>query len=462
MSTQSVQYGNFKLPRNDYVSQTRDSSPTRVHTTEAEQDIFSSTEVGGNDEPSCSGEKKTVCGSKRSKVPNKPPDLSNHLNLMAEVLKSDPSLYEKLKGRKTSTGCTIMDLIKTGIDNPTHPHIKTCGIVAGDEDSYETFRELFDPIICTRHGGYLPNALQPTNIDIDKLSKTDIDPTGKYVLTSRVRTGRSIRGFKLPPCISFDDRRKLEVVLVKSLLSMTGEFKGDYFPLHGSQSYAPKPQGMSQEKEKYIRKAGCLFQEPDSPLLLASGMGRHWPDARGVFHNNNANLFVWFGEEDHLRIISMQGNRAQPTPEGKNIREVVARFISACNDIERILKNNGKLFMYNKHHGYILTCPSNLGTGLRAGCMVMLPHISARPDWKELLAVLRLQARGTAGVDSASTEGCWDISNADRMGKGEIDLCNILIEGLAQLVKWEMAYDAGNNPSAEIADVIGGKKITTA
>ena len=27
-----------------------------------------------------------------------------------------------------------------------------------------------------------------------------------------------------------------------------------------------------------------------------------------------------------------------------------------------------------------------------------------------------LQARGTAGVDSASTGGTWDISNADRLG----------------------------------------------
>jgi creatine kinase len=36
-------------------------------------------------------------------------------------------------------------------------------------------------------------------------------------------------------------------------------------------------------------------------------MGRHWPDARGIFHNDAANLFVWIGEEDHLRIVSMQG-----------------------------------------------------------------------------------------------------------------------------------------------------------
>ena len=90
--------------------------------------------------------------------------------------------------------------------------------------------------------------------------------------------------------------------------------------------------------------------------------------------------------------------------------------------------------MRNNHLGYVLTCPSNLGTGLRDGAMANLPKMSARPDWKQLLDKMKLQARGTAGVDSASTGGCWDVSNADRIGNGEVDLCNILIEGLAQLV----------------------------
>merc|ERR1719201_1927326 len=127
-------------------------------------------------------------------------------------------------------------------------------------------------------------------MNMDQLSDTDIDPEGKYVLTTRVRTGRSVRGFQLPPLISFEDRRKLEALCVKGLLSMEGDLKGDYFPLHGSKSYAAKQDGMSVEKEEELRTCGNLFQEPDSTLLLASGMGRHWPDGRGVFENFNKNL----------------------------------------------------------------------------------------------------------------------------------------------------------------------------
>lgn len=64
-----------------------------------------------------------------------------------------------------------------------------------------------------------------------------------------------------------------------------------------------------------------------------------------------------------------------------------------------------------------------------------------------------LQARGTAGVDSASTGGTWDISNADRLGKSEIDLVNIFIEGVAQIIRWEQALERGESIDAEVAKI---------
>ena len=83
---------------------------------------------------------------------------------------------------------------------------------------------------------------------------------------------------------------------MKGLLNMTGDLAGDYFPLAGSRSYGAKPGGMTADKEESLRSRGNLFQEPDSTLLLSSGCGRHWPDARGIFHNNDENLFVWVNE----------------------------------------------------------------------------------------------------------------------------------------------------------------------
>merc|ERR1712070_582692 len=398
------------------------------------------------------GDKPYNCAEKNAtfapdgNTPADMPDLSKHSNFMAEVL--TPEMWENLKDKKTSGGTTLAECIKTGVDNPGHPHIKTVGMTACDEESYEVFKELFDPVISARHGGYAPDAKQPTNLDMDALSSTDIDPDLKYVLTTRVRTGRSVRGFKLPPVIGFEERRKLEALAVEALLAMGGDLKGDYYPLNGSRSYAPKPTGMTVEKEEQLRSCGNLFQEPDSTLLLASGMGRHWPDGRGIFENANKNLFVWVGEEDHLRIVSMQGSRSGPTPEGKQIKEVTARFMRACEEVEKVLKEEGSDFMHNNHLGWVLTCPSNLGTGLRAGTMVMLPKVSALECLKKLCSAMGLQMRGTAGVDSTANTGTWDISNADRIGKGEVDLVNTLIEGAAQLVKWEKAMAKGGDDEA--------------
>ena len=67
--------------------------------------------------------------------------------------------------------------------------IKTVGMVAGDDESYELFAELFDPVISARHNNYPKDAKHPTDLDTSKLSDTKIDPTGNYVLTSRCRTG---------------------------------------------------------------------------------------------------------------------------------------------------------------------------------------------------------------------------------------------------------------------------------
>ena len=68
-----------------------------------------------------------------------------------------------------------------------------------------------------------------------------------------------------------------------------------------------------------------LFDKPVSPLLLSSGMGRDWPDARGIWHNNKKTFLVWVNEEDHTRVISMQ--------KGGNMGEVFTRF---CDGLKKV------------------------------------------------------------------------------------------------------------------------------
>lgn len=402
------------------------------------------------------GDKEYICAEKGANFPGDEcpaelPDLSKHNNFMTDVLKENPGIYAELKDKKTSMGVTLAKCIKTGIDNPGHPMIKTVGMVAGDEESYEVFKALFDPVISGRHGGYGADAKHPTDMNPDNLANRKIDPEDKYVLTTRCRTGRSVRGFRLPPSNTFEERRELEALCVKGLLNLEGELKGDYFPLCGSRSYEAKKDGMSPEKEEELRSKGNLFQEPDSTLLLSSGCGRHWPDARGIFHNDAQNFFVWINEEDQMRIISME--------KGDNVKNIFVRFANATEGVQKVLKADGKDFMHNDHLGYILTCPSNLGTGLRAGCMVKIPLVSAREDFKQLCGKMALQARGTAGVDSTSTGGTWDVSNADRLGKSETSLVNVFIHGVANLIQMEAKLEKGESIDDAIAKAAPGADI---
>ena len=79
------------------------------------------------------------------------------------------------------------------------------------------FADLFDPVIDERHNGYPKTAVHPTDLDASKLKGGHFDE--KYVLSTRVRTGRSIRGLSLPPACTRAERRAVESVRDQYLLS---------------------------------------------------------------------------------------------------------------------------------------------------------------------------------------------------------------------------------------------------
>lgn len=351
------------------------------------------------------------------------PDLSKHNNFMASTL--TPEMYSRLRSKTTPQGWTLDGCIQTGVDNPGHPFIMTVGCVAGDEESYEVFAEFFDKVIDERHNGYKPWDKHPTDLDYSKIRGGCFDE--KYVLSSRVRTGRSIRGLSLPPACSRAERREVERVVVDALGNLQGEFKGKYFPLSK----------MTDEEQDKLIDDHFLFDKPVSPLLLASGMARDWPDARGIWHNDAKTFLVWINEEDHTRLISMQ--------KGGNIAQVFERFCKGLNLVEQEIRKKGWEYMWNEHLGYVLTCPSNLGTGMRAGVHIKIPKISADPRFNDMLKAMKLQKRGTGGVDTAAVGGTFDISNADRLGKSEVELMQALIDGVNKLVQCEQILERNGN-----------------
>lgn len=132
---------------------------------------------------------------------------------------------------------------------------------------------------------------------------------------------------------------------------------------------------------------------------------------------------------------------------------VFERFCKAVNALETELKKDGYEFMFSDHLGYIVTCPSNLGTGIRAGCHVKLPLLQKHREFNSLVERLRLQKRGTGGVDTNTgiDEGWCDISNEDRMGFSELQLVQNLVNGIHLLCKMEETLESGKDINDMIA-----------
>lgn len=351
------------------------------------------------------------------------PDFSKHNNWMSKCL--TPELYAQLRDKMTPGGYTLDQAIQTGVDNPGHPFIMTVGATFGDEESYETFKPLFDKIIECRHNGYKPTDMHKTDLTADGLKNAKFDEN--FVRSSRVRTGRSIRGIAMPTYCTRAERREVEKILSNACGKLDGDLAGEYKSL----------KDMKDEEIEKLIEEHLLYDKPVSPLLISSGMARDWPDGRGFFLNKAKTLIVWVNEEDHARIVSMQ--------KGGDIDAVWKRFCDACNNIEKIMKADGYEYMYSEHLGYLLTCPSNFGTGIRAGVHIKIPNLSKHEKFKDILLNMRLQKRGTGGVDTGSgnDDGWFDISNADRIGKSELELVQLVVDGVHLFCKMEAALAEG-------------------
>ncbi|KFP59978.1 Creatine kinase B-type [Cariama cristata] len=362
------------------------------------------------------------------------PDLSVHNNHMAKVLTLD--LYKKLRDKQTSSGFTLDDVIQTGVDNPgglvVSSHIPCCDLTYQFPDTLIINIKMAQlnnqrlppdeeyPDLST-HNNHMAKVL---TLDLYKKLRDRVTPSG-FTLDDVIQTG-----------VDNPERRAIEKLSVEALGSLEGDLKGKYYALRN----------MTDAEQQQLIDDHFLFDKPVSPLLLASGMARDWPDARGIWHNDNKTFLVWINEEDHLRVISMQ--------KGGNMKEVFTRFCTGLTQIETLFKSKNYEFMWNPHLGYILTCPSNLGTGLRAGVHIKLPNLGKHEKFGEVLKRLRLQKRGTGGVDTAAVGGVFDVSNADRLGFSEVELVQMVVDGVKLLIEMEKRLEKGQS----IDDLIPAQK----
>jgi creatine kinase/arginine kinase len=338
---------------------------------------------------------------------NYPQELKNSNSLMAKYL--TPELFEKLKNRKTKNGFTLFDVIKSGLKNLD----SGIGAYVGDEESYVVFAELFDKIIEDYHG-FKSGDFHKSDFNPDHLKASNPDPDNEFIISTRIRVGRNVKDIPLGTAISKSQRADIEKRVSSVLNSFDGELSGSYFPLNN----------LSDKDRDSLIKDHFLFKAGDR-FLEAAGLNRDWPDARGIFHNHNKTFLVWINEEDELRVISMQS--------GGDIKEVFTRLSNAIAKIEQKVD-----FAYNDHLGYITSCPTNLGTAMRASVHIKLPKLGSKMDeFKKIADRYYVQIRGIDGEHSQSKGGVYDISNKRRVGVTEVECVQDMYDGVVALIKRE-------------------------
>jgi len=326
--------------------------------------------------------------------------------------------WDKVKDITTKTsGFTLAKAIACAVEFDN----QHCGIYAGDWDTYKDFAEVFDAVIQEYHG-ISADAKHTSDMDVDKV-KGNIAPEVP-VHSTRIRVGRSIDGFGLSPGITKEQRVGVENLMKNAFTKMEGDLSGTYYPLTG----------MDEAVRQKLVDDHFLFMSGDANLKVA-GMERDWPEGRGIYHNEAKTFLVWVNEEDQLRIISMEAGG-----DVKGVFGRLARGIKAVGD--SVKAESGKEFMLDEKYGYVHSCPTNLGTGMRASVHVDLPGWTKESvdKLKARCEELAVQPRGTRGESGGQTGHTYDISNKHRLGYSEVELVQVMIDGVNTLWKEDLEW----------------------
>lgn len=135
-----------------------------------------------------------------------------------------------------------------------------------------------------------------------------------------------------------------------------------------------------------------------------------------ILINDDENICIMINEEDHIRI--------QVFASGLELDNL----LNLANEIEETL---GQFINYafNDSYGYLTTCPTNVGTGMRASVMVHLPALTTTGNIDKVLEVVNnfgMNIRGLYGEGSDTKGNIYQISNKQSLGISEKEIINNL------------------------------------
>lgn len=228
-------------------------------------------------------------------------------------------------------------------------------------------------------------------------------PASEIVFSSRIRLARNLADIPFPSRATSGQRQKIVDSLRQAYVGVR---------------YLDKARFYRSEEFDDLDKQVLLERHLVSQEYIAPG------EARALILTEDESIAIMINEEDHLRM--------QVLSSGFGLREIW----QVLNAIDDGLSNKLS-FSYLPDFGYLTACPTNVGTGLRASCMLHLPALILTKRINkilELLARISFTTRGLFGEGTQALGDFFQISNQVSLGLSEEELIDNLI-GVVNQVK---------------------------
>ena len=234
----------------------------------------------------------------------------------------------------------------------------------------------------------------------------DSGPDDDIAISTRIRLARNLKDTPFPISASEEDLRKS--VLAIQLASEKSEC-------------LKKPFFMEMQKLNDLDRA-ILFERRLVSLDFSIR-----PKLSALIVSRNEDLSVMINEEDHIRM--------QAIHSGLQLLEVWNRINEFDTSISKQIP-----FAFDQNLGFLTSCPTNVGTGMRASVMLHLPGLALANQVQPLIQgvnKLGLAVRGIFGEGTDNLGNLCQISNQSTLGESEVDIIKRLEMVISQIINHE-------------------------
>lgn len=228
------------------------------------------------------------------------------------------------------------------------------------------------------------------------------------VMSSRVRIARNIKHQPFPMLATNQQAETVLTQLSSVLNDERLKAYGEVFPVL-----------MAELGE--LNKRVLVEKHLISPNLAEESR------SGAVFISEDESLSIMVNEEDHLRIQCLY--------PGFQVQEAWDRATTIDDIFEEHVN-----YAFDDSRGYLTSCPTNVGTGLRASVMMHLPALVLTQQINRILSAVSqvgLTVRGIYGEGSEAMGNLFQISNQITLGQSESEIIENLYGVVLQIIEHE-------------------------